>query len=437
MLSHDVCTTLMVLLGSVAPLPLFVRANPMRRHVGSFAVLAACGLLLSGAADRPVSTAANVPMMLDHNRMLVDADIQRNDGTWRRARLWVDTGSPDLMLSEPLARDLGIELPAGEPPANARAYRPEVARPRAIRIGGLDLDLSTAGVKVIVQPRWLFGTMHNDANLPSTVLKHYQVVFDYPGHRLILAPPGSRPPRGTRVPASVHPVTGIVQVDAVVAGQRLSLALDNGASYSFVSAEVLEWLVKQHSQWPRHSGAVGCANIWGWWPGEATWPMARVPDMQLGAVSLAGVGIVGLPGVFPGGLAAWYSQKTARPVAGFLGPNAFKAFRLEIDYANGAVYFERGNAPEPHDMDLVGLTLQPDPDGRYRVVGVPETGGRPAVDGIEPGDTLVKVGTIDVTETTMGTVVDALRGAPGEIRTLEIERQGRRLRIVAKVVRFM
>jgi hypothetical protein len=408
----------------------------MRRHLGCFLVVAACGLLL-GVAHRPASTSANVPIMLDHNRMLVDADIQRNDGTWRRARLWVDTGNPDLVLSARLARDLGIEVPAKDASADLPAYLPEVARPRGIRLGELDLDIRDVRTKVIVEPGWLFGTMHNDANLPSTILRHYQVVFDYPERRLILALPGSLRPRGDRVPASVHPGTGIVQIDAAIDGEGLSLALDIGASYSFLSAEILDGLTRRHPQWPRSVGAAGCANIWGWWPGEPTWPIARVPEIQSGPVRLTGVGLVGLPGVFPGGLAAWYSQKTARPVAGFLGPNAVRAFRLEIDYASGAVYFEKGSLPPSHDMDLVGLTLQLEDNGRYRIIGVPQKDGRPATDGVEPGDMLLKVDAFDTTGATMGTVVDALRGTPGEMRTLEIERHGSVRRIVARVVRFL
>jgi hypothetical protein len=43
---------------------------------------------------------ATVPMSLDHDRMLVDAQIERADGTRRSVRLWVDTGAPDFFMSE-------------------------------------------------------------------------------------------------------------------------------------------------------------------------------------------------------------------------------------------------------------------------------------------------------------------------------------------------
>jgi hypothetical protein len=165
--------------------------------------------------------------------------------------------------------------------------------------------------------------------------------------------------RKARLWARVHRQTGIVQVDASIAGERHSLAIDIGASYSFVSGGLLQRLAGQHPAWPLVAGALGCANIWGLWPQEERWPVLRVPEIRLGATTVTGVGLVGLPNMFGDGadLAMWYSQKTAAPVVGFLGPNAFKGFRLEIDYADAAVYLERGAADDVHDIDLAGLTL--------------------------------------------------------------------------------
>jgi hypothetical protein len=116
---------------------------------------------------------------------------------------------------------------------------------------------------------------------------------------------------------------------------------------------------------------------------------------------------VGLPDFFGTGASPldWYSQKTARRVEGFL--------------------------------DVAGLTLQPLPDGSYRVVGVAKKNGRPSVAGVEPGDVLLEVGGLKVTGATMGTVVDALRGTPGQTRTIVLERSGRRLTVQTGVVRFL
>ncbi len=398
-----------------------------------------CALLLTSCRESRI-VSATVPVALDHNRMLVDAEFQRLDGSWRQVRLWIDTGSPDFFLSEALARDLGIDLSAMEKTAEGTGPPLAVPPPSRVRIGDMALDF--AGVKnsvVIFEPSWLFNTMHIDGNLPATVLNQYHVVFDYPERQLTIAEPGILRPRGKRAAASVHPETGIVQIDAVIDGENLSFALDNGASYSFVPAEVVARFSQRHPEWPQSAGALGCANIWGWWPEEPEWPIIRLPEIQWGSVHLADVALVGLPMYFPSeaGMGDWYSLKTARPVAGLLGPNAFKAFRVEIDYANSAVYFEKGPDLESRDTDLVGLTLRPEADGSYQVIGVASKDGKPAVVGIEPGDTLVQVGDVKATGATMGTVIDALRGRPGDVHTLVLERHGERFLVEARVDRFL
>ncbi|HVP57979.1 MAG TPA: hypothetical protein VMU02_07750 [bacterium] len=413
----------------------------MKSGLGWLVAIAGCLLVLlpAACAREGAKSAVTVPIVLDHNRMTVEAEFQRKDGSWRKARLWVDTGNPDFFISEGLARDLGIDLSAAKPGADGQIPALEITPPAGVRIGGMPIDLTGIKSQVMSAVPWLFSTTGSDANLPATVLEKYQVVFDYPRLELTLAPPGSLPHRGTRVPASVNPETGIIQIDGSIGGDSLSLALDNGASYSYVSLGFLDRLSGRHPDWPRTTGAVGCANIWGWWPEESAWAVVRVPEMQLGAVHLAGVGLVGLPNFLPGGMdvGTWYSQKTARPVAGFLGPNAFKAFRLEFDYAGSAVYFEQGAEFDTTDMDLVGLTLRPEADGSYSVVGVAARGGQPAVQGVEAGDKLLQVGGLRAQGATMGKVVDALRGKPGETRTLLIERAGKQLEVDAKVERFL
>jgi hypothetical protein len=403
-------------------------------------VLGGVGILFFlGTSNLIEARSVTVPIVLDHNRMLVDAEFQRKDGSWRKALVWVDTGNPDFILSEELARDLGIDLSAREKDAEGNARHFEVPPPAGVRIGGMLLDFGSAKSEVLFQPSWLFLTMHCDANLPSTVLMKYQVVLDYPRLRATIAKPGSLPHRGARAAAGVNRKTGIVQIDAIIAGDRFSFALDNGASYSFVSGKVLERLSLKHHDWPRSSSALGCANIWGWWPEEPSWPVLRVPDIRWGPVRLENVGIVGLPNIFGDDLdlGAWYSKKAAAPVDGFLGPNAFKAFRVEMDYANNTVYFEKGAPFDTSDMNLVGLALRLNPDGGYQVIGVAGNEGAPAVEGVRPGDRLLEVDNLEITGVTMGTAVDALRGKPGDVHDLLLEREGKSFRIKATVRRFL
>lgn len=404
---------------------------------GPLIVTFICTLLIScgGSEEKNITT---VPMTLDHNRMLVNAEIQRKDGTWRNVRLWVDTGSPGFWISPALARDLGVDLSWIEHSAMASFDRELPSPPSdSIRIGNLELDFNGVVSRVMFEPDWLFMTMHCDGNLPSTVLQKYRVVFDYPRKELSLALPGTHAPRGSKVLASIDTSSGIIQIDATIDGQPLSFALGNGASYSFVSADIVNKLAADHPQWPVSTGAVGCANIWGWWPGESTRPIIRIPEIDWGGVKLEQVALAGLPDFFGGhSIGAWYSKKTARPVDGFLGPNAFKSFRVEIDYPNNALYFEKGAELDTHDLDIVGLTLQPQSDSSYVIIGVAEKNGVSAAPAVQPEDVLLRIDSLECHGATMGTVEDALRGTPGETRTLVLERDGEQVTVKAEVQRF-
>ncbi|MBA4317036.1 MAG: hypothetical protein C0412_01410 [Flavobacterium sp.] len=374
-----------------------------------------------------------VPMIIDHNRMLVDAEFQRKDGTWRIARLWIDSGSPNFFISESLARDLGIDLTV----SNEKQSSCITPLP-TIRIGEMQLNFEGVSSKVSSGPFWLFSATHNDGNLPATLLKKYHIVFDYPKQQLTIAEPGFLKPRGIRSQAAINPQTGIIQIDAVIDGENFSFALDCGASYSFVSDEITERLAKKNTAWPRIKGAIGSANMWGWWPpDEQSMMVLRVPEIKWGQVLLNNVGIVGVPEFSAQGpaLGEWYSQKTTYLVHGFLGPNAFKAFRIEIDYANSAVYFEKDSNVNFNDMDIIGLTLQPQPDNSFKVIGVTQKDGKPIIEGVEQGDVILQIDNFKTTGATMGSVVDALRGKPGEERTLIFERNGKQFKIKAKIYR--
>jgi hypothetical protein len=357
----------------------------------------------------------------------------------------VDTGNPDLMLSAPCAAALGTPVPADS------AGIP-VATPAELRIGGMPLDLSGVNTRAMNEPRWLFSTMHNDANLPSTVLARYDVVLDYPNRTLTIAPPGSLPLRGTTIPAAVNPRTGIVQIDARIGTDTMSFALDNGASYSFTSIGVLGKIMKSFPGAPQMMGAYGCANIWGWWPDEQAWKVMRIPQILCSptvadgtdgksAVSLVfeNAGMVGLPDFFAGGtsIGTRYSRKSARPVVGFLGPNVLNQYRVLIAYSRGSVSFEKGpDAPAP-DMDIAGLTLQPTADGGWLILGVTQHDGSSVAEGVHTGDILLEIDGFNVTGATMGTVTDKLRGTPGEKHSLLIEHNGVRAQVTATVQRLM
>jgi hypothetical protein len=270
-----------------------------------------------------------------------------------------------------------------------------------------------------------------EAQLPASLIRREHVVFDYPARRLTLAKPGLLKPRGVPIPCRVNPETGLFLIEAVVDGETVPLGVDNGSSYTWVSDSLTAALKERHPDWPAAVGAVGAANFFGF-DFETAGMLMRLPELRIGPLSAPGVGILGLDQ----SLFDWYSKKSAGTVRGFIGANVLKGFRLEIDFPNRTTYWEAAPSADPFDLDIVGLTLRPETDGGYAVAGVAVKDGRPAVEGIRPGDRLVRVDSTDAAGASMGKIVDALRGTPGTTRTLVIERGGERIVVKAKTMRF-
>jgi hypothetical protein len=158
-----------------------------------------------------------LPLRLDHNRILVEVQFQRKDGTLRKATAWVDSGGPSLILGGPLAQELGIEWDAAA--AAEQDAQVDTSPPKGMRLGDLPLPLD--GITCTVYPHLAhpFAGVPAEARLPSAVMSRFDVLFDYPGRNMTLAEPGTIRFKGTRVPCLVEPKTGIVQVDVNVGGE--------------------------------------------------------------------------------------------------------------------------------------------------------------------------------------------------------------------------
>jgi hypothetical protein len=386
------------------------------------------GPVLLPAGPKAGLPTASVPFVLDHNRMIVEVEFVRRDGSIRKSRAWVDTGNPVLSLNEPLARDLGLDL-SGPPEGKDQATVILASAP-VMRLGGRPLGSRAMKARVSLGAPGFPG-VPVEANLPSTAFLGCRVVFDYPARLLTVSSPGAASPRGTAVPCRVNPETGIFQVAASVDGRAIELAVDMGSSSTWVSSALTtEWQTR-HPDRPASIGAVGTTNFFGF-GFEAQGRLLRLPELGIGAVRAFDAAVLGLdPRLFE-----WYSKKAAGRVDGFVGANVLRHFRLEVDLAAGMSYWEAGDRPDPHDLDIVGLTLKPEGDGRFTIAGIGRKDGKPCVEGVEAGDTLIRVDELDVAKASMGAVADSLRGAPGAKRVLLLERAGRRFRVEAIVVRF-
>jgi len=389
-------------------------------------------LAIAAAAQTPPQS-ATVPVTLDHNRIIIDVSLALPDGTQKRVRGWVDTGNPDVWLSERVAKLMALQpMPDSKETEILGAKVRNFQAPKEIVVGGM--KISFAGIKEakMVAAESIGPGCSAEITLPSTVLRNYDLIVDYVDRELTLAAPGQAKFTGKSAKAFVNPPNGIIQVPAKIEGKPYQLTFDLGANFSMLAGDVFEKLAKDNPKWPRNTGAVGTELFWGVQE-EATQHALRVPAIEYGPVKLAEVGF----DILPQALMSFYSERAGADTSGMLGGNALLNYRVGIDYAHSTVYFdERGSFVAP-GIDVVGLTLRPEVDGRYTVIGVPEYEGKPAVPEAKAGDALVAIDKVPAKGSTMGQIWSLLGGDPGETRVLTLERDGKQFTVNATVRRFL
>jgi hypothetical protein len=376
---------------------------------------------------------STVPITLDHNRVVIDVDLSLPDGSTKRVRGWVDSGSPDLYLSRRAAMLMGLAVTCGEKICSAPT-------PREITIGSMTIPL--AGVKEAKIPlkpvaatAVMFPGLNAEVTIPSTLLRNYDVLINFPDRELTLAQPGSLKFNGVKAKAIVNLENGLIQVASQIENKKYNLALDLGASISLISGELFDKLAADHPAWPHMTGAIGPANMWGT-ESEKSQKLVRIERLQYGPLYLTDVAAGWVPGqmVLP-------PEKHALPVAGSLGSDALINYRIGLDYAHSTVYFDIGRLFNFPEFDVIGVILRPEDDGRFTVLGIADYDGKPSVpqgqDGVQAGDHLIAVDGIPVLGSTMGQVWSMLRGAAGKERKLTVERGGEQFIVVAKVQHFL
>jgi hypothetical protein len=408
----------------------------MRLYGAAWALVVLCCFAGAQQTISVTSQSVTVPFTLDHNRIIIDADVRLSDGKTRHVRAWVDNGNPDLYISRRLATAVNCEgqLCSATPPVE-------------ITIGGMTIPLGGrapgAGVKeakLILMPDGAESVMAPglpaEINIPSTILRHYDVLIDYPGNKFSIGAPGTIRFRGSTARVNVDPVNGLIQVPSQIEKKKYSLALDLGSCISFLSGELFEKLQTAHPDWPHLTGAVGSANMWGL-DDEAKWKLMRIDRVQFGPLFLTNVAAVELPAT-----SIEFLEKPAGPTtAGLLGADVLLNYRIGLDYAHSTVYFDIGRMFTFPEFDVVGLIVRPEIDGRFTIVGVADFDVKPSVpfgaDGVQSGDQLIAVDDIPVRGETSGQVWAMLGGTPGQERTLTIQHGDKRFTVAAQIQHFL
>ena len=390
-------------------------------------------ILLAASAVAQVPTkSATVPITLDHNRIIVDVYFPMPEGSKTRVRGWVDNGNDDLWITESLAKKLNLQF-TGET-REAMGLRVRMVRPPAQLLIG-DIGIQLKDIKeahAVVDRDSIAPGTSAQINLPATVLRNYDVLVDYPSREFTIGAPGTLHFTGTSIKTFVNPANGLVQIPGTIAGEKRNLGLDVGASVTLIATAMLSSLIKEHPDWPHMTGAVGPANLWGL-DAEPSWTALRIPRIEYGGITLSGV----LAASFPGDNMDWFEKRAGISSIGVIGADALLNYKVGLDYAHATVYLDQTSKFSLPNMDVVGVVLRPEPDGRYTIIGVAEYEGKPSVPEVQKGDVLLTVDGGRATGATMGQVWSLLSGSPGMVRTLTIDRAGKKLTVRAKVVSFL
>jgi hypothetical protein len=394
------------------------------------AVLVGSALAQSTSKEATLQpTFDTVPMTLDHNRVIIDVDVTASNGATQRVHAWVDNGNADLEMSRRFAALIGLAVTCDDKTCSAPP-------PAAITIGTMKIPLT--GVKKVTIPlkqdssaSVMAPGLNAEINIPSAVLRNYDVLINFPDHKFTIGQPGSLKFNGVKSKMLVNPSDGIIQIPSEIDNKKYNLGLDLGSSINFLSGELFDKLSTAHSGWPHMTAAIGPANMWGA-DAETKWKLLRVERVQYGPLFLSSVPVVSLPQE-----TLDFFQKRAGVSIGVLGSEALLNYRVGLDYARSTAYFDIGRTFNFPDFDVVGLILRPEDDGRFMNVGVADFDGKASVPEVQAGDHLVSVDGTQVQGSTMGQVWSMLGGAPGQERMLVIERSGKQFSVSAKVQHFL
>jgi hypothetical protein len=402
-----------------------------------FAVLLFLSTICAGQ-EKHISPAeakvVSVPAVIDHNHIVIDADVRLPSGTSERVHAWIDNGNPDLELSRRLATLMGLKVSCDGKECSAPP-------PHELHIGGMSVSLDMAKeahipLKPASATSVLAAGMNVEINLPSTVMRHYDVLVDFPGHKFTIGEPGTIHFQGQSIKVQIDPTTGLIQVPSKLENKKYNLALDLGSNISFLSDELFEKLATAQPDWPHMIGAVGSANMWGT-DDEPNWKLMRLDRLQYGPLFLTNLIVV----EFPKDRMEYFEKRAGIPTVGLLGSQALLNYRVGLDYAHSTVYFDIGRMFKFPDFDVVGLVLRPEDDGQFSILGVVDFEGKPSVatgpEGVQRGDHLIAVDGIPVRGSTMGQVWSMLGGTPGQERKLTIERGGKEFVVLVGVVHFL
>jgi hypothetical protein len=397
-----------------------------RLHVLALCLLAGSQAMSGQRLSCPNSN--DEPMAVAGNAPVVTLDLSRLDGTKRAARFVFDSGGGAIIVDEPLADDLGLK-PTGEA-IEEGGVRFAPANPPVAQIGPVPVSLSASKAFIHLGKNSFDTRERTEGLLPGKALEPYQIVLDYPRKRFTIAPSGCLTHQGVKVPSPSLRASGHPRIEVSIDGRSYGLLLDTGSRVSLARRSLLESLSAAHPAWPHSTGASGTADMPG---GSGDEFLLRVPEVTWGQFRIRNVLFVSRPD-------ATYSPssfETPGPIAGALGGNVLKSFRVEIDYPHGTSYLEQKASDAGEDMNTVGLVLDIDAANDLIVRAISSTAAALTKSNMRPGDQILEIDGRRETPWNLVDASDALSGAVGETKKLVIRRADKEIQTTARVAHLL
>ena len=406
--------------------------NPRMR----LCVLCTCLLLTAAGAPgerKPEPTKSDspvtVPMAVDHNQPLIDVVIPRSDGSAMQVKALIDNATPELRMSRRVAEAFGLTIHCD---AQVCAGTLTSQSP-ALYVGEMKIALQPIGeIKISAGDSKVVPGTNIEITFPSTLLRNYDLLIDFPDHRITFGKPGVIHFAGVGTKVQIDRIDGVIQVASKIENKKYNLILDLAAPISSLSAGLFEQLSAAHPEWPYMTGAVGPANV-GDTDTETKLKLMRVNRVQFGSLFL-----IDLPAKEASdSQSAKFKNSSGAEIAGLLGADVLLNYRVGIDYAHSMLYFDIGRMSQFPEFDVIGLTLRPENSGGFTVIGIAEFEGKRSVPDMNIGERLTAVDGIPVANSTLGQVWSMLGGSPGQERRLTIQRSGKEITVLGTVRHFL
>lgn len=271
---------------------------------------------VSAASTLPVEA----PLSRWHNLPVIEVAF----GDGQRHRAIIDTALPVCVVPPDLARSLRLHI---EGPGHLHTlYGPlavQVARPQAMRVGGLAL----LGVPIVVADLWKHLSTSPPPEAPqvwigSAALASLVVTFDFAARAVRFAAPQSRPIPGATIPFQM--TGGRVWLDAWVNGRtRCLLALSTAASGVLLPAEAVgptPYPVIRSETVTHPDGRTGQVDV------------VRLEELAIGSLKLRNVEAL---------RPANPQSAVVDPAFGVIGMDSFAGHRLTLHFPERRLILER------------------------------------------------------------------------------------------------